>query len=187
MKIDRRESYYILAGSSGTEKTTALEQLRNDGFNCVEEAPRSILTEQLLIQGPGLPSNNPLLFIQMMMDRNINGFERSKPNIGPTFFDRGMPDLIHYAIRFNVELVEFEKASKEYLYNKTVFVFPPWKEIFVNDSLRGMTFEKSVEFHELLMKIYQRLNYDLISVPFDTSEARSKFILDRVKMKDHIL
>lgn len=181
MKSDRKLNYFILAGTSGTGKTTVLQQLRKNGFNCTEEAARAVLSEQLAIKGPGLPSNNPLLFIQMMLDRSIEGFENSKRDSKPNFFDRGMPDLVHYAVRFKVDSLQFEEASKKYLYNQNVFVFPPWREIFANDNERRMTFEESIEFHDLLMKTYQSLGYNLIQVPFDTIEARIKFILEKIE------
>lgn len=181
---NRKDNYFILAGTSGTGKTTVLNQLRNDGFNCIDEAARSVLQAQLAIQGPGLPSNNPLLFIQMMRDLSIQGYDKSTLDTGPTFFDRGMPDLVHYASRFNVDPAEFEAASKNYLYNQNVFVFAPWKEIFVNDNERRMTFEQTLEFHEVLMKIYRNFGYNLIQVPFDTVEKRKQFILDCISQKE---
>ena|SRR3989344_3767566 len=180
VEIDRKINYFILAGTSGTGKTTVLNQLRDEGFTCIGEAARSVLQDQLAIQGPGLPSNNPMLFIQMMRNLSIQGFEDSSLAVGPIFFDRGMPDLVHYAFRFNVDPKEFEIASRKYLYNQNVFVFSPWKEIFVNDNERRMTFEQTLEFHDLLMKTYRSLGYNLIQVPFGTVEARKQFIIDRI-------
>ncbi len=182
MESDRKLNYFILAGTSGTGKTTVLQQLRRNGFICSDEAARAVLSEQLATNGPGLPSNNPLLFIQMMLDRSIEGFENSKRDSKPNFFDRGMPDLVHYAIRFKVDPLQFEEASKKYLYNQNVFIFPPWREIFANDNERRMTFEESIEFHNLLIKTYKSLGYNLIQVPFDTVEARIKFILEKIEL-----
>jgi predicted ATPase len=69
------------------------------------------------------------------MDHCIQGFEKFQKNTSSIFFDRGMPDLIHYANRFDVDQTEFVRASKQYLYNVDVFIFPPWEQIFVNDSV----------------------------------------------------
>ena len=115
-----------------------------------------------------------------MLGKSIENFEQGKSAVGPVIFDRAVPDLIAYAERFEVETSEFDKAAQEYLYNRKVFVFSPWKEIFVNDSERKITFEKSLEFHESLLNAYRKLNYDLIEVPFDTVEVRKKFVLERI-------
>lgn len=115
-----------------------------------------------------------------MQDQNIKSFEAAKTQSKTVFFDRGMPDLIHYAHRFNVDPMEFEVSSNKYLYNKRVFLFSPWREIFINDSARKMTFEKSIEFHELLRKTYQELDYELVEVPFGTIEVRVDFILKEI-------
>lgn len=176
-----KDNYFILAGTSGTGKTTVLESLRQKGFRCFDEAARFVLEEQLAINGPALPSNSPKLFVQSMQDKCKMDFETAASETRSVFFDRGMPDLVHYAYRFHIETLEFEETSKNYRYNQKVFLFPPWKEIFANDHVRKMTFEKSIEFHELLTKVYQDFGYDLITVPFGDVESRIEFILREVK------
>ena len=174
---ERKENFFVLAGSAGTGKTTVLAQLRQKGFFCADEAARAVLEEQLAIQGPALPSNNPLLFVQTMQSQNVKSFEEAREIREPVFFDRAMPDLVHYAIRFGIDPQEFETASKKHLYSQTVFLFSPWREIFVNDNVRKMSFEKSVEFHELLVGVYKKLGYNLVEVPFGSIETRAEFIL----------
>ena len=44
-----------------------------------------------------------------------------------------------------------------------------------------MTFAKSIEFHELLIKVYKELSYNLIEVPFGTIDARVNFILEQIE------
>jgi predicted ATPase len=116
-----------------------------------------------------------------MMEKSTKDFEALSQSNGLSFFDRGMPDLIHYAIRFNVDPAIFEAASAKYRYNKKVFLFPPWKEIFVNDNARRMTFEKSVEFHELLVKTYHENDYELVEVPRLPTTSRAEFISENAK------
>jgi predicted ATPase len=180
MEITRKDNFFVLVGTSGTGKTSVLQQLRSLGYSCCEEAARAVLSEQLAADGPALPSKNPLLFIQQMMDRSVKSFEELIQSDENCFFDRGMPDLVHYAVRFNVDSSAFKTASQKYLYNKKAFLFRPWKEIFVNDNERRMTFEKSVEFHEILVQAYSDCGYELIEVPQASVEARTLFILENL-------
>ncbi len=181
MEKHRKNNFFILAGTSGTGKTSVLHQLRSLGYSCSEEAARAVLSEELATDGPALPSKNPLLFVERMMERSIKSFEELLQKNENCFFDRGMPDLVHYAIRFNVDISAFKMASEKYRYNKTVFLFTPWKEIFVNDNERRMTFEKSVEFHELLVRTYQDFDYTLIEVPQLPMNSRIEFVLETIK------
>jgi predicted ATPase len=174
--VQRRSNYFILAGTSGTGKTSVLNALRADGEQCVAESAREILSEQLAVDGPGLPSKNPSLFISMMMNHCVQAFESSASFDDVVYFDRGMPDLVHYAVRFNVAADGFQTAGERYRYNGHVFLFPPWREIFVNDSELEMSFEKSIEFHEMLTRTYEQFGYQLIEVPLGTVQERSTFI-----------
>ena len=62
--------------------------------------------------------------------------------------------------------------------------FRPWREIFVNGNVRKLTFEKSVEFRELLIKSYKVQNYNLIEVLFVSVNERAHFIIEKTS---HIL
>jgi predicted ATPase len=180
VEILRKNNYFVLAGTSGTGKTTVLNHLNSFGYPCSEEAARLVLSKELAEDGPALPSKNPYLFIQSMMDASVKNFTELEMTAGPCFFDRGIPDLIHYATRFSVDPTLFEDASRKYRYNQKVFLFTPWQEIFINDNERRMTFEKSVEFHDLLVKVYQHCDYSVIEVPHLAFEARAQFILQSV-------
>ena len=174
----RKNNFFVLVGTSGTGKTSVLQELSSLGYPCSSEAARSVLSEQLAINGPALPSKNPKLFIEYMFNLSKKNFEECERNEDLCFFDRGIPDLLHYAIRFNVDVSLLKTASEKYLYNKKVFLFNPWEEIFINDNERRMTFEKAIEFHEILIRVYNECGYELIAVPQVEVKNRAKFILE---------
>lgn len=173
--------YFILTGAPGTGKTTVLKHLRNLGYQGADEVAREVLSHQLSVDGPALPAKSPKLFIQKMLGSAISKYESGKVSGGPVFFDRGIPDLIAYAVRFDVNPEEFIKAAEKYKYNSSVFIFNPWKEIFVNDNERRLTFEMTVQFHESIVQSYKSLGYKMIVVPNKPVESIAEFILNNIR------
>lgn len=53
------------------------------------------------------------------------------------FFDRGLPDTLCYMKMENIPVTEeFNKTIKDTIYNKKVFILPPWNKIYENDTER---------------------------------------------------
>ena len=75
---------------------------------------------------------------------------------------------------------KLKENSKKYRYDY-VFIFKPWKEIFVTDGERYESFKEAKIINTHIEKSYKDLNYSLIEVPFDTVENRSNFILNWLK------
>jgi predicted ATPase len=162
---------------SGTGKTTLLQSLSSRGFRCYEEPVRALLNHQLGIDGPALPSKDSTLFIKEMLKLSIHDYEEAESIDDNVFFDRGIPDVIAYAIRFGVDSSQIEIEAKKYGYNKTVFLLPPWKEIFINDTMRGKSYHEYLEFHELIRSTYETLGYSIVDVPKIDIEARTDFVI----------
>lgn len=173
--------YYLLTATSGTGKTSLINSLRSNKFCCSEENVRKVLKEQLNSDGPGLPSKYCKLFVQMMVDYSVDQYNKFLSSVKSVFFDRGLPDTVAYGIRFEIDTEEFNQAAQKYRYNKTAFICAPWKDIFINDSERKGTFEMYKKFHQVLVTQYEKLDYELIEVPFMSIEDRKIFILDFIK------
>jgi predicted ATPase len=175
--MNSHSNYFILTGMSGTGKTTLLQSLSSRGFRCYEEPVRALLTHQLEVDGPALPSKNAKLFVEEMLKLSTHNYEDAASNDDNVFFDRGIPDVIAYANRFGVDSSQIEIEMKEYEYNKTVFLLPPWEEIFVNDTMRGKRYHEYLEFHELIRNTYMRFGYSLVEVPKTDNETRTDFVI----------
>lgn len=172
---------FVITGTSGTGKTTLIEYLRKHDHTVCDEPTRLILREQLAMDGPGLPSKDPELFLKLMLDYCVRSIETVRATQPVTvFFDRGIPDIVAYATRFGVDPGPFETAAKQHRYNTCVFVLPPWKDIFAPDDLRRKTFDEYVAFHQLIVAAYEALGYQLIRVPFASVEDRASFVLNEV-------
>ena len=59
-----------------------------------------------------------------------------------------------------------------------MFILAPWQEIFTSDSVRYETFEQAELIHNHLLNTYQKFNYNLLDVPFESIKKRADFILD---------
>lgn len=173
-------NYFIITGAPGTGKSTLLRELHSLGHACVDEPARYVLSEQRAKNGAGLPAKDPLLFIQMMLKKSLESYKNSKSITGPVFFDRGIPDMIAYAVHFGVDTSTFEKTAREYDYNQRVFVLPPWRAIFVNDNERTLSYERTLEFHDQISFAYKSLNVKLVEVPLADVQSRVKYILTRI-------
>jgi predicted ATPase len=141
------------------------------------EPTRRVLEEQLAIDGPALPAKNPQLFVQAMLDLSQQSLKETEATTDHVFFDRGIPDVAAYAIRFGVDPTASFQAAEKAKYNRTAFLLPPWREIFVQDEFRGMSFEEYSKFHALICSTYTEAGYSMVEVPLVPVEQRVSFIL----------
>ena len=74
----------------------------------------------------------------------------------------------------------FTNKSKENKYFNTVFLMPPWKDIYITDNERYESFEQSLAIHNHLKLAYKSLNYNVVEVPFNNVTERVTFILDKI-------
>ena len=170
----------IITGPPGSGKTTLLNELRERGLNCVEEPARTVLRQQRLIGGKGTSDQDPNLFVHLMLAHAMEDFERLKSENAPVVFDRGIPDLIGYATYYNLDRGPFERASRHFRYNCCVFFAPPWRDIYVQDDERTISFERAREFGALIGEGYKLAGYELIDLPFNTPRKRANFVENKI-------
>jgi len=175
-----KTNYIVLTGAPGSGKTSLLSQLTGEASQFIAEPAREIISEQRKIGGTALPDKDALLFAEKLLSRSIENFESSLKASGIIFFDRGIPDVIAYARWYQLRLEVFEQASLNRKYNSQVFILPPWKEIYVTDEERKMTFEEAVKFHEFLEDAYLKAGYKLVEVPQSSLKIRADFIKNKV-------
>lgn len=165
----------------GAGKSTVLRKISDKGYFCIEEPAREILKEQRKINGDGVPELNAGLFNQLMLSRMIFQYKLSIKSDNVIIFDRGIPDILGYSDLLNTKRDAALNASKKFRYNKHVFLFKGWEEIYTNDEERKMSYMLAEKFGENIMKIYRDLGYEIIEVPFVNIEERVAFILEAVE------
>jgi len=173
---------FVLTGGPGAGKTTVLAQLEKMGYACMPEVARQIIREQVAAGGDGVPWQNMPLYTRLMQTQTIAAFDAAPP-AGTCFYDRGIPDVICHAQLNQLPVdASLHAAAGRLRYNRQVFLFPPWEEIYHTDTERKQTFAEAVRTCEVLQQVYQAYDYELVEVPKGTVMERAAFILARIAL-----
>ena len=175
--------YIVLTGGPGSGKSTVLEALRQFGYNCSEEKGRKIIQQELEQSGRALPWQNKLAFRDTMLDAELRAYESYQHHDGLTFFDRGIIDIYGYSRLEDIEVTSsLLSCCSSHRYH-SVFIFPPWKEIYTNDAERKQDFAEAQRTYESMQKAYHQFGYTVTQVPFSSVAERVQFILRNVGQK----
>ncbi|MEJ0043456.1 MAG: AAA family ATPase [Rhizomicrobium sp.] len=177
----RRNNFHILSGGPGAGKTTLLEALRARGHLCVDEAARKILKAQAASGGNATHDGDRARYRDLMLEQGVRDFRGVAAIAAPVFFDRAIPELSGYGNPPGAgDPPALTQAIAECRYNETVFLFPPWREIYAPDEERKHDFAEAVAVFETIAATYRRLGYRPVEVPRATVEKRVAFVLEAV-------
>lgn len=175
-----RNNFFVLTGASGSGKSSLIAELRARGQVCVEEIGRQVVREELRIGGDGTPWDNHGRFMDLLLAKSVEAFHAVHERIRPVFFDRGIPECMGHAYRLDTDRrAPFLTAIGELRYNSTVFVTPPWEEIYMTDAERRHSFAEGVRSHREELTGYIAAGYALLEVPRMPIGDRVGFILTR--------
>ena len=173
-----KDNFYVITGGPGSGKTSLLERLGSKGYRYVPETARDIIKERLL-QGLS-PRPEPKSFAEQIFSKDWTNFI-SNSDSSILFFDRSFMDSA--CLLFDSDPFAYYKIKDTHLnnrYNNTVFITPPWKEIYRTDTERDQTFDEAIRVYERLESWYREHEYDIVVIPKDSVENRAMFILDKV-------
>ncbi len=171
---------FVITGGPGSGKTTLLLELEKSGYPSAAEVARQIIQEQVNANGEALPWRDRRLYLELMLERSIKSY-KEHATAGIMFFDRGIPDCLAYARLIGLQNDQFVRSAGErYRYAPTVFLAPPWREIYTTDTERKQDFEEAVRTWHLLGEAYEELGYELVLLPTVTAEERADFVVRHV-------
>ncbi|HET6558918.1 MAG TPA: AAA family ATPase [Prolixibacteraceae bacterium] len=166
----------IITGGPGFGKSALIEELRSRGYLCCNEFARDLIRQQLATNGELLPWKDAKGFQQEILRLRLAFFD-SVPEGVTAFADRGIPDQLAFArYRGFTPSPDLAEQASRYRYASTVWVTPPWPEIYVNDPIRQETFEEAILIHQAVMKTFSALDYQMIELPLVAVKERADFI-----------
>ncbi len=176
-------SFYVITGGPGVGKTTLIAALHAYGFQIVEEDARRIIKNQIETKSEGVPWKNKILYAQLMFEASLKSYTgiNRQNNSGTIFFDRGILDAVCYMKMEKIPVPKkITEQVKQHVYNRKVFILPPWKEIYETDSERKQNWDEAEQTFNEMKATYISYGYVIIEVPRMTTEERLQFILQHI-------
>lgn len=181
--IVSKPNFFLLTGGPGVGKTTLIAHLRAQGERCVDETHRRVIREQVAAGGSAVPWLDAQAYGEITAREDIAIFDQMSDVRERVFFDRGIPDS--GAPDF-APPAWFLEALRTRRYNTTVFVPPPWRKIYSQDTERKQTFAEALQVHERILSQCRALGYQPAILPLAPIEVRAAFVLaiaDQVSTK----
>ena len=177
-----RSNFFVITGGPGAGKTTLIDALSKSGCQIVEEAGRRIIRDQKARGGNATHDGDRLAYRDLMFEDAVRTFSHLSNETGLVLFDRGLPDLIGYSRLIGAPVpAGLRDAAAHYRYNRTVFIAPPWEEIYAQDGERKQDLAEAAATYEAMRDAYDETGYVLTELPRTTVEERVRFVLDRVQ------
>ncbi len=171
----------VITGGPGTGKSTILNELIHQNYDCMPEISRDIILQAKEKGIEQLFLKKPLLFSQLLLEaREKQYLEADKIKTEIVFFDRAIPDIHGYMNYLGIDYPKYYHQSSYKNRYTSVFMLPPWEEIYVSDNERYENYEQSLAIHNHLKKTYLELDYKIIDVPKETLDKRIHFILKNI-------
>lgn len=170
------ERFVVISGCSGGGKSTLLEALATRGFACVPEPGRRIVREERETGGGALPWINPRAFAERAVAMACTDLAEAAKSPGLTFFDRGLVDAA-VALAHAGGPPYMETLGPVRAYAQTVFVAPPWPEIYARDAERKHGFAEAQAEYLRLIGACGQLGYVACPLPKAPVGDRVAYVL----------
>ena len=166
----------VITGGPGAGKTTLIHALAAAGYPTVEESARAIIAERLA-RGES-PRPQQRAFALEILRRDKAKYRAASQHGSWTFFDRCVVEAIGYVHEVSpLAESKLSRLLESHAMHLTVFVLPPWPEIYRTDTERDQTFEEAARVYEGVKRWYTACGYRLHEVPPASAAERGAYIL----------
>ncbi len=174
--------FVVITGGPGSGKSSLLAELSRMGYACAPEGGRAIIRASMAVDGPALPWRERSLFAELMLMWDIRSYEEhQRGSPGAAFFDRGIPDVLGYLNLCGLAVpLHLHRACDLYRYHSTVFIAPPWPDIYQGDSERRQDWGEANRTHDVMRTTYEACGYHLVTLPKSSVTERAAFLLEEL-------
>jgi predicted ATPase len=169
------ERFVVISGCSGGGKSALLAELGRRGHAIVEEPGRRIVREELREGGKALPWKDGSAFARRAIAMALEDRALAAKVKGWVFFDRGLIDAAA-ALQHLTGEPALAALAREHRYHQTVFLAPPWPEIYVEDPERRHDLRAAEDEYSRLLEAYPALGYTVEVLPRAGVAQRADFI-----------
>lgn len=182
------DNFVVLTGGPGAGKSTLIDALAAAGFATSPEAGRAIVRDHVAIGGPALPWADTTLFAELILGWELRSHHAAAGRPGPVFFDRGVPDVAgYYRLLGRTVPAHVQRAAERFRYHSTVFLAPPWPEIYTGDTERRQSLREAERTYECMLGAYTDLGYHPVPLPRVDVAARVRFVLATLSDCGHVV
>jgi predicted ATPase len=172
-------NFILITGCSGGGKSTFLDALSSKGYETIAEPGRRIIEAARAGSDENLPWVDMKAFARCAFDMANSDLMSASRMAGNVFFDRGVVDAA-VALQAAGGDPYRETLGPKRHYSKTVFLAPPWPEVFREDEARRHGFKSASEECHRLEKALDELGYRTCVLPKVSVEERVAFVLDEL-------
>lgn len=158
------DRFIVISGCSGGGKSTLIEALGRVGHGIVDEPGRRVVAHELATGGARLPWSDPAGFARAVIATAVADYRRAGHRPGLVFFDRSLIDAELALAHVTGQAMDMERLAR-HPYRATVFLVPPWPEIYVQDDARRHGLAEAESEYERLHAGYRRLGYRVTILP----------------------
>jgi len=174
-KQNKTTNWFVITGGPSTGKTTVINLLTERGYKTTIEHARHYI-DTMKEEGRTVEEirANKRKFQLGVLDMQIEQEAELSPS-DTVFLDRAIPDAMAY---YRFLKLEYDKilldAMKEVAYKK-IFILD--RLPFVNDYARTEDEQAQKLIHQLIIEVYQSLEFPVVFVPVISPDERVEFIL----------
>lgn len=167
----QKTNFFLFTGAPGVGKTTLLDALRAAGEVCVDETHRAVIREQAQL-GVDIRADQTA-YRDLCARRDLEKYDAHLGATGPVFFDRGLPDSL---AGDGLDPPWLAQAALDRRYNATVFLPPPWPDIFAQDAEQTQDYAEALAVHQRIWRTLDQLGYRAVELPKASVPVRLAFV-----------